>query len=142
MDFMELPMTLRGHNSLFVVVDLFSGLVHLMPTTTTVDAAGAAHLFIDGVFKHHGLPRSIVSDRDPRFLSEVWTHLWEALGTKLRMTVAHRPQADGTTERANRSIQEVLRAAVNDLGSDWDSPTVLPGVEFAINSSRNTDSAG
>ena len=136
MDFMGLPQTLRGHDSLFVVVDLFSMQLHLMPTTTTVDATGVAHLFLEGVFRHHGLPRSIVSDRDPRFVSEVWSQLWSALGTKLRMTVAHRPQADGATERANRSILEALRSAVNDCGTDWDSPTILPAIEFALNSSR------
>ena len=136
MDFMEMPVSTRGNNSLFVVTDLFSGALRLIPTTSTVDATGAARLYLANVFKLHGLPDAIVSDRDPRFVGDLWSNLWTSLGTKLRMTVAHRPQADGATERANRTIQEALRHYVNSLGTNWDDDLVLPAVEFALNSAR------
>ena len=134
MDFMELPLSLRGHDSLLVVHDMGTGHLRLIPTSARVDAQGVAELFLQNIYPLHGLPRVIVSDRDPRFVAEIWAALWTALGTRLRMTTAHRPQADGATERANRTIQEALRAFVNSVGSDWDAPSVLPVLEFALNS--------
>ena len=135
MDFMSMPPSPRGNDTLLVVNDLFSSQLHLIPTVATADATTTANLFISNIFRLHGLPSSIVSDRDPRFTGEVWGALWKSLGARLRMSVAHRPQADGATERANRAIQEVLRAYVNSLGSDWDDPATLATAEFALNSS-------
>jgi hypothetical protein len=140
MDFTAMPRSLRGNDSLFVVNDMFSGLLHLIPTSSTADAPTVALLFINEIFKHHGLPTSIISDRDSRFTGEVWKAIWESLGTRLRMSVAHRPQADGATERANRTIQEALRACVNSLGSNWDDPAILAPVEFALNSAKKAGS--
>ena len=77
----------------------------------------------------------MVSDRDPRFTSELWEALWKGMGTKLKMTTAHRPQADGKSERSNRTVQTMLRAFINDMGSDWDRPHVLALLELGLNNS-------
>ena len=133
-DFMELPMSRRGNDYLLVVVDKLTKLVRTAATTKTISAEGAAELLLAIVLPTHGrLPVTIISDRDPRFTAQLWGELWRRCGTTLRMTTAHRPQADGQTERANRQIQEYLRGVVNSNGTDWDSPATLALMEFALN---------
>lgn len=133
LDFMDMPQSLRGHNSILVATCRFSGQRHLMPTTQDVDAEGAAALVLDGVVRLHGIPESLVSDRDVRFTGEVWNSLWTALGTTLRMTTAHRPQADGKAEASNKAVQTVLRHFTNPSASDWDAPHILAVVELSLN---------
>jgi hypothetical protein len=87
------------------------------------------------VVKLHGVPESIVSDRDARFTSNFWKSLWQQLGTKLRMSTAFHPQSDGQTERANRTLEEGLRAYVNIHHDDWDNHLSL--LEFAVNNSKS-----
>ena len=70
-------------------------MAHFLPTTTTVDAPNLARLFQDGIVRLHGFPRSIVGDRDPRFLSSFWRELFELAGTTLRFSTANHPQTDG-----------------------------------------------
>jgi hypothetical protein len=133
MDFMDLPMSLRGHDSVLITTCRFSGMLHVLPTTKTVTADGAADLLLNGVVRLHGVPESFVSDRDPRFVAELWQQLWTKLGTRLRMTTAHRPQADGKAEASNKLVQTALRHFVNAAGSDWDSPAVLSLLELGLN---------
>jgi transposase InsO family protein len=134
MDFITcLPPTARGFDAIFVVVDRLSKRCHFVPTTSTVTAEGTAALFFDHIFRHHGLPRSIVSDRDPRFLSTFWRSLFSHTGTQLHYSSTHHPQTDGQTERLNRTLEEMLRAYVGDCGDDWDS--WLTPAEFAYNNS-------
>src|SRR5687768_2324595 len=82
--------------------------------------AGLAQLFFDNIFKLHGLPTSIMSDRDPRFTSEFWTTLFGFTKTKLSMSTANHPHTDGQTERANRTIEDILRGYVSPFHNDWD----------------------
>ena len=131
----QLPKTKHGFDAVVVFVDKLSKMVHYAPTTTTVDAPELAQLFIQNVVRLHGVPESIVSDRDPRFTSNFWKSLWSQLGTQLRMSTAFHPQTDGQTERANRTLEESLRAYVNLNHDDWDQ--FLPHLEFAINSSTS-----
>jgi hypothetical protein len=105
-----------------------------IPTTTTVTAPGLADLFFREVVRHYGIPSSIVSDRDPRFTSSFWTELWKRLGTSLALSTAYHPQTDGQTERANRTIEDMLRAYVNQRQDDWDHH--LTAVEIAYNNSK------
>ena len=140
-DFMDLPTTSKGHDSVLVATDRFSRYVHIMPTTRTVSADGTVDLLLAGVVRLHGLPSSIVSDRDTRFTSALWQGMWAAFGTSLKMTTAHRPQADGQSERSNRSVQTVLRHFCNSLGTNWDQPRVIALVELAINSATQADTA-
>ena len=91
-----------------VVVDKLTKMVHYIPTTTNADALQLARQFIDNVVRLHGVPESIVSDRDSKFTSLFWKSLWEQLGTKLHLSTAYHPQSDGQTERANRVLEEAL----------------------------------
>ena len=140
-DFMDLPLTPRGHDSALIATDRFSRMVHIMPTTRTVTAEESVDLLLQGVVRAHGIPGSIVSDRDPRFTSALWQGLWAAFGTRLQMSTAHRPQADGQSERSNRSVQTVMRQFCNSLGTDWDTPRVCALVELAINSATQNDTS-
>ena len=81
----------------------------------------------------HGIPSSIVSDRDPRFTSKFWEGLQRALGTKLRLSSAYHPQTDGQTERTIQSLEDLLRACVLEKGGAWDC--YLPLIEFTYNNS-------
>ena len=96
MDFItKLPRTKRGHDTILVIVDRFTKWAYMFPVEETIDAPRTAKLFFDRVFTRHGVPKTIVSDRDTRFLSHFWQTLWELMGTKLQMSTAYHPQTDG-----------------------------------------------
>jgi len=102
----------------------------------TVDAPGLAKLFFDNVFRRFGMPSAIVSDRDVRFTSNFWQALMSHLGTSLKMSTAFHPQTDGLAERANRTVEEMLRAFIDHKHQDnWDK--FLTSLEFAYNNSVN-----
>ena len=99
MDFIvELPETQEGHNAIVVFVDRLSKMVHLQPTMTTATAMDIANIFFNSVFRLHGLPRVIVSDRDPKFTSKFWQTLFKLVKTKLTLSTAFHPQTDGQTK--------------------------------------------
>jgi hypothetical protein len=129
----QLPRSRSGNDAIVVFVDKLTKMVHYAPTLTTVTAPQLAEIFMREVVRHHGVPESILSDRDPRFTANFWNGLWKSLGTKLVMSTAYHPQTDGQTERANRTLEEGLRAYVNERQSDWDEH--LPALEFAVNNS-------
>ena len=131
----QLPRSRRGHDAIVVFVDKLTKMVHYVPTTTTVTAPELARLFLREVVRHHGVPESILSDRDPRFTAHFWRHFWNCLGTKLTMSTAFHPQTDGQTERANRTLEEGLRHYVNSRQTDWDDH--LETQELAVNNSKH-----
>jgi transposase InsO family protein len=136
MDFItQLPVTKAGFDAIVIFVDMFSKMVHFVPTRTTATAPDTARIFFDNVFKLHGLPKSIVSDRDAKFTSRFWKSLFNTLGTKLAMSTAFHPQTDGQTERANRTLEDMLRAFTSYRQNDWDLQ--LSAVEFACNNAPN-----
>ena len=103
MDFiMGLPKTDNGFDGFLIVVDRATKMVHLVPVQQTITAAEIALIYWQQVGKFHGIPRSIVSDRDPRFVSKFLQEIWRLLGTKLRMSSAYHPQTDGQTEAAKQ----------------------------------------
>uniref|UniRef100_H3H2L9 Integrase catalytic domain-containing protein n=1 Tax=Phytophthora ramorum TaxID=164328 RepID=H3H2L9_PHYRM len=131
MDFVfGLPRDTQGRTGVLVIVDRFSKMLHLAPVAASITAKQTAAIFVDAVYRHHGLPSSIVSDRDPRFTSAFWRQLFQLLGTRLSMSTASHPETDGQTERANRVVEDVLRSFATSFQS-WS--TFLPMVEFALN---------
>lgn len=136
MDFIgPLPPSPEGYNFIWIIIDRLTSMVHLVALKTSVTATELAERYLKDIVRLHGVARSIVSDRDPRFTSVFWTEVHRLLGTKLMMSTSFHPQTDGATERMNRVINAILRAVIQPDQSDWYEK--LPMVEFAINSSEN-----
>jgi len=134
MDFIaELP-ALNGCDQLWVIIDRFTKMAHFLPLKKErKSAADLAVIFAREIWKHHGLPADIVSDRDSRFTSETWKEFRGESGIRPRMSTAFHPQTDGQTERINQMIEAYLRAFVNTEQDDWQR--LLPMAEFAYNNS-------
>jgi len=128
----NLPKTSEGFNSIFVSVDRLSKMAHFLPTVSSASAADIATLFMDHIFRLHGLPLEIVSDRDPKFTGDLWKAICAALEIELKMSTAYHPQSDGQTERTNRTIEQYLRSLVS---KDRSWVQALPMAEYAYNSS-------
>ncbi|KAJ9555801.1 hypothetical protein OSB04_010415 [Centaurea solstitialis] len=137
MDFVtKLPRTLRGHDTIWVIVDRLTKSAHFLEMRETLPMDKLAKLYIKEIVRRHGVPLSIVSDRDSRFTSQFWHGLQEGLGTKLKLSTAYHPQTDGQSERTIQTLEDMLRSCVIDFGGNWD--THLPLVEFAYNNSYHS----
>ena len=136
MDFVtKLPVTPSGHSSIFTVVDRLTKRIRLMATTNEITSMETALLFFRNITTQFGLPKNIVSDRDPKFTSEFWMHLHKLLGTTLSMSTVDHPQSDGQTERMHKTINARLRTLINHAQNNWDD--MLPSIEFQMNCSKN-----
>jgi hypothetical protein len=132
---MPLPRTTRNHDAICVFVDKFSKYAIFVPTRVTITAKGTAKLFLAHVFCFFGMPHSIVSDRDARFLSDFWLELFHLLDVRLCHSSAYHPQTDGQTERTNRTLLQMLRTCILESHSAWDE--LLPAMQFAYNNAVN-----
>lgn len=138
MDFIvKLPRS-RSFDSVLVVVDRFTKMAHFIPCKESCTSAELANLVFAHVFKLHGLPDSIVSDRGPQFVSKFWKHLLQHLQIERNLSSARHPESDGQTERVNQILEQYLRCFVDSMQTNWSS--LLPMAEFAYNNSFHSSS--
>ena len=126
----KLPLA-QGYNSILVVVDQLTKMVHFIPTTEKTSAKGLARLFRDNVWKLHGLPESIISDRGPQFVAGLMRELNQMLGIESKMSTVFHPQTDGQTERVNQELEQYLRIFIDHQQEQW--PDWLGMAEFTYN---------
>lgn len=119
MDFVEGLPQFGRYNCLLVVVDRFSRYAHFIPLAHPYIAAKVANLFVSQVYKLHGLPETIVFDRDPVFTSRFWRDLFKEIGTELKMSTPYHPTTDGQTKRVNQCVQTYLRCFVHSCPHQW-----------------------
>ncbi|GKD31314.1 putative reverse transcriptase domain-containing protein [Tanacetum coccineum] len=132
MDFVtKLPKSSSGHDTIWVVVDRLTKSAHFLPIREDYKTEKLAKIYTNEIVARHGVPVSIISDRDGRFTSHLWQAFQEALGTRLDMSTAYHPQTDGQSERTIQTLEDMLRACVMDFGGSWD--THLPLIEFSYN---------
>lgn len=136
MDFVEGLLTSEGYNSIMVVVDRLTKFPHFVPLRHPLNAAQVARAFWDSIIKIHGVPHSIVSDRDKIFTSAMWRELLAAGGTILLNTTAYHAQTDGHRERVNQRLEMYLRCAVQDRPKQWRK--WLAAAEFWYNSTHHS----
>ncbi|KAJ3502174.1 hypothetical protein NMY22_g18676 [Coprinellus aureogranulatus] len=123
------------YDMITVIIDRLTGMVHLVSSREDYTSKNVAELVFLEVYKHHGLPCSIVSDRDKLFTATSWDHLHSLIRTKLQMSSAYHPETDGVTERANRTITQMIQQCIGPKQPDW--ALKLPAIEFAINSAQS-----
>ncbi|XP_063942791.1 uncharacterized protein LOC135150428 [Daucus carota subsp. sativus] len=128
-----LPKTKANHDAIWVIVDRLAKSAHFLPINERFSLDKLVHMYLKEIVVHHGVPVSIVSDRDPRFNLRFWKSFQECLGTKLNMSTAYHPQTDGQSERTIQTIEDMLRVCAIDFKGNWDEH--LPLVEFAYNNS-------
>jgi Integrase zinc binding domain len=128
-----LPKSVNGNDCIWVVVDRLTKCAHFWPTKLTADAYDIALLMKDKVWRYHGFPEEIVSDRDPRFVSKMMDLLLSLTGCKPARSTAYHPQTDGQTERTNRILKDYLKHYCHGKGGEWEEH--LAEAEFAYNNS-------
>ena len=134
MDFVtHLPQTQRRHDAIWVIVDRLMKLTHFLVVRMTFTLEEFCWLYIREIVHLHGFPVSIVSDRDPIFMTHFWKGFQKVIGTKLTMSTAFHPQKDGQLERTIQILEDMLRSCVLDHKGNWEKH--LPLVEFAYNNS-------
>ncbi|GJS18256.1 hypothetical protein Tco_0412728 [Tanacetum coccineum] len=137
MDFVtKLPKTASGQDMIWVIVDRLTKSAHFLPAKENDSMEKLTRQYLKEVVSRHGVPVSIISDRDGRFVSQFWQSLQEAFGTQLDMSTAYHPETDGQSERTIQTLEDMLRACVIDFGKGWDRH--LPLIEFSYNNSYHT----
>ncbi|GJZ12520.1 putative reverse transcriptase domain-containing protein [Tanacetum coccineum] len=137
MDFItKLPKTKSGHDTIWVIVDRLTKSAHFLATREDYSTERLAKLYIDEIVARHGVPVSIILDRDGRFTSRFWQTLQKALGTRLDMSASYHTQMDGKSERMIQTLEDMLRACVIDFDGNWD--VHLPLAEFSYNNSYHS----
>ncbi|KAJ9542555.1 hypothetical protein OSB04_029061 [Centaurea solstitialis] len=129
----KLPKTPRGFDAIWVIVDRLTKSAHFLPIQESSSADKLADIFVREIVRLHGVPVSIVSDRDTRFTSRFWERFQKEMGTQLHFSTAFHPQTDGQSERTIQTLEDMLRACVLDFGGSWDR--YLPLAEFSYNNS-------
>ena len=134
-DFVSLPVESKeGYNAVLVVVDKLTKRVRFLPCYKTTDATETARLYYQHIWKHHGFPMKIVSDRGPQFAAEVMRKLWELTGTRMNLSTAYHAQTDGQGEKGVDILSILLRCYSSEMGDNW--AEFLPSLEYAYNDSE------
>ncbi|GJV14931.1 putative reverse transcriptase domain-containing protein [Tanacetum coccineum] len=137
MDFItKLPKTTNGYDTIWVIVDRLTKSAHFLPMRENDPMEKLMKLYMKEVVTRHGVPVSIISDRDGRFTSLFWQALHKALGNRLDMSTTYHPETDGQSERTIQTLEDMLRAYVLDFRKSWDRH--LPLVKFSYNNSYHT----
>ncbi|GJV37056.1 putative reverse transcriptase domain-containing protein [Tanacetum coccineum] len=137
MDFVtKLPRTSSGHDTIWVIMDRLTKSAYFLPIREDYKMDRLVRLYLNEIVARHGVPISIISNRDSRLTSRFWQSMKEALGTRLDMSTAYHPQTDGQSERTIQTLEDMLRACVLDFWGSWD--VHLPLVEFSYNNSYHS----
>ena len=131
----KLPLA-QGYNSILVVVDRLTKMVYFVPTIEKTSVEGLARLFKDNVWKLHGLPESIISNRGPQFVAGLMRELNKMLGIKSKLLTVFHPQTDGQTERINQELEQYLRMFINHRQEQW--PEWLETAVFSYNNKMHS----
>jgi len=131
----KLPLA-QGYDSILVIVNRFTKIVHFIPTTEKTSAEGLAQLFRDNIWKLHGLPDSIISDRGPQFVVGIMKELNQMLEINTKLLTTFHPQTDGQPERMNQELEQYLRMFIDHRQEQW--PEWLGMAEFAYNNKVHT----
>jgi transposase InsO family protein len=131
----KLPLS-NNHDSILVVVDTFTKMAHFIPVKETITAEQTAKTYLAHIFKLHGAPRTIISDRGPHFKSKFWKTFWSSLNVDIRLSTSYHPQTDGQTERINQIMEQYLRIFTNYNQNNWFH--LLPSAEFSYNNTFHT----
>ncbi|GJU41750.1 putative reverse transcriptase domain-containing protein [Tanacetum coccineum] len=131
MDFItKLPKSSQGFDTIWVIVDRLTKSAHFLPIRENDPLDKLARLYLNRIVARHGIPVSIICDRDGRFTSNFWRSFQKALGTDLSMSTAYHPETDGQSERTIQTLEDMLRACVIDFGKGWVKH--LPLAEFSF----------
>ena len=123
------PRTPQRHDAVWVIVDRLTKSAHFLAVRMTFSLERFFRLYFREIVRLHGVPVSIVSDRDPRFTVPFWKSFQKAMGTRLTMSTTFHPQTDGQSERTIQVLEDIMRACVLDHQGSWEEH--LPLVEFA-----------
>ncbi|KAJ0522751.1 putative nucleotidyltransferase, Ribonuclease H [Helianthus annuus] len=132
----KLPRTKKGYDTIWVIVDRLTKSAHFLPIREAYSSERMAEVYMNEIISRHGVPVSIISDRDTRFTSHYWQKFHENIGTKLHISTAYHPQTDGQSQRTIQTLIDMLRACALDFGGSWDDH--LPLVEFSYNNSHHS----
>nr|GEW26849.1 putative reverse transcriptase domain-containing protein [Tanacetum cinerariifolium] len=132
----KLPRLSSGHDAIWVIVDRLTKSMHFLAIREDYSMENLARLYIDEIVARHGVPTSIISDRDGHFTSRFWKTMQKALGTRLDMSTDYHPQMDGQSERTIQTLEDMLRACVINFGGSWNIH--LPLAEFSYNNSYHS----
>ena len=132
----DLSRTRNGRDAVWMIVDRLTKSAHFLPVKISFSSDKLTKLYVNEIVSRHGVPMSIVSDRDPWFTSHFWKQLQRALDTKLRFSIAFHPQTDGQSERIIQTLKDMLRASVIEFSGSWDEH--LPLIEFAYNNNNHS----
>ncbi|KAK8923696.1 hypothetical protein KSP39_PZI019138 [Platanthera zijinensis] len=125
-----LPRSQSGNDSLWVIVDRLSKVAHFIPNKRTDQGPRLAQLYVHGIVRLYGVPKTIISDKKGRFTSQERRYVQERLSNKLHFSTAFHPQTNGQTERTNRTFEDMLRMCVLDFGGKWEKYVTLVKLSY------------